>query len=205
MGWRLGLSSVLLNAGAPGTIAWTSETSKAPWRMTWPCAAERKGWTVLLRRFFWEKGIGHDLESTHGMFDLQEPFDVCSHSFILQIRDLRREVTCPRGHRKLVWNLNPGLQVLSSPLLLIFLKKKIFPEWPIPLPAVRTGWGHLMGTPWMALPLATDVSLLPCLLGRYVCSEAPATYLLCGGCSGLNLYPFPHCGGYKTYASSWIS
>lgn len=124
MGWRLGLSSVLLNAGAPGTIAWTSETSKAPWRMTWPCAAERKGWTVLLRRFFWEKGMGHDLESTHGMFDLQEPFDVCSHSFILQIRDLRREVTCPRGHRKLVWNLNPGLQVLSSPLLLIFLKKK---------------------------------------------------------------------------------
>ena len=42
-------------------------------------------------------------------------------------------------------------------------------------------------------------------LSRCVCSEAPATYLLCGGCLGLNaceLYPFPPCDGYKTSVSS---
>lgn len=54
-------------------------------------------------------------------------------------------------------------------------------------------------------PLLSDVDLLPCYLGRCVCSEAPATHLFCGGCLGLyacELYPFPHCDGYKTSASS---
>lgn len=54
-------------------------------------------------------------------------------------------------------------------------------------------------------PLLSDVDLLPCYLGRCMCSEAPATHLFCGGCLGLyacELYPFPHCDGYKTSASS---
>lgn len=35
-----------------------------------------------------EKGLGHGLESSHGIFELQEPFEVCSHFFLLQVRGL---------------------------------------------------------------------------------------------------------------------
>lgn len=35
-----------------------------------------------------KKQMGQDPESSNGMFELQEPFEACSHSFIPQERDL---------------------------------------------------------------------------------------------------------------------
>ena len=44
-----------------------------------------------------EEGLGHGPESSHGIFELQEPFEVFPiPSFYIQGPDsLRREVTCP--------------------------------------------------------------------------------------------------------------